>query len=404
MAETLRLTFVSPHHPSESAWGLTHTLSAICRRMVEKGHDVEVYYPVKSASVPPTDSWEGVRAVPVGCFRAGRLPFGPDLEFSWRVARRIRVDRDVVMVHNENGGSFVMRRTRALRRAGRPSPVAVAAFHGLGMRFLQTGRERRPDRLRPRLGYFSDWAALRLLEGGGARNADVCVACSAAIGRELTSVYGVPARRIRVIYNGVEPQPAPTPEEREAARRALGIGEGTLALSFMGQDTHRKGLDVATGAVRLLTQRGLKVVLLNIGNDVPSTETMRSFGVVDGPTKRRILVASDVFFLPTRYEGLPAVVQEAAALHRAVATTAAANVEWGTPGKDFVLIEPNTAEAAADALRPLLESEENRQAVAEGGFRELGSRRYDQQTREYLDLFRELLSGATSEGNGAPLH
>ncbi len=396
MAETLRLTFVSPHHPSESSWGLTHTLSAVCRRMAREGHEVDVYYPVKSAAPPPVDYWEGVRALPVACFRAERFPFGPDYEFSWRVARDLAPDRDVVVIHNENGGTFVMRRARALRRAGRRAPVAIAAFHGLGLRFLQTGRARRPDRLRPRLGYFSDWASLRVLEGGGARNADVCVVCSAAIGRELTALYRVPPSRIRLIYNGVEPEPAPTPEEREAARRSLGIGDGTLALAFMGQDTHRKGFDVATGALRLLAQRGLRVVLLNIGNAEPSSGPVVSFGVVDAPTKRRILAASDVFLLPTRYEGLPAVVQEAAVLHLPVATTRAANVEWGTPGKDFVLIDPNTPEAAADALQPVLESAAARRAVAEGGYRELGSRRYDQQTREYLDLFRQLLDGRGS--------
>jgi glycosyltransferase involved in cell wall biosynthesis len=397
MTETLRLAFVSPHHPSETSWGLTHVLSSISRLMAREGHEVDVYYPVKGSQLPPPDVWEGVRAIPVGWSRAARLPFGPDMEFSWRVARALPPGLDVVMAHNENGGAFVMRRVRQMRRSGSGrSPVAVHAFHGVGLRFLEMGRARRPRQLRPRLGYFSDWLALRWFEGGGARSADACVACSAAIGEELQQIYRIPDRRIRVIYNGVEPERAVTPEERAEARRSLGLADDTSVLSFVGQDTHRKGLDVATRAVSLLVRQGRKVVLLNVGNSTPSTDQVHSFGIVDAPTKRRILVASDVFFLPTRYEGLPLVVQEAAALGLPVVTTAAAHVEWGTPGRDFVLVSPNTPEAAAEALAPLLGSEEARHALAEGGRRELGSRRYDVQAREYLALFRELLAGTAA--------
>jgi glycosyltransferase involved in cell wall biosynthesis len=394
VTETLRLTFVSSSHPSESARGLAHTVSELGRRMAREGHDVEVYYPVRGDRLPPKDVTDGIRSVPVGCTGSVRLPFGPNLEFSWRVARALSAERDVVVGHNENGGVFVMRRARQLRRArSARGPVAVQAFHGIGLRFLQIGRSRRPNRLLPRLGYFSDWAALRALEGGAARRADVCVTCSAAIGKEVRALYRVPPRRIRVIYNGVEAQPTPTPSEREEARRSLGLEDDTVALSFVGEDTHRKGLDVASAAVRLLRERGRHVVLLNIGNPVPSSEGVRSFGVVDAPTKRRVLVASDVFLLPTRYEGLPAVVQEAAALHLPVVTTLAANVEWGEPGRDFVRVEPNTPAATAAALEPLLASPEHRRAIGEAGYRELGSRGYDEPAREYLSLFREMLSG-----------
>ncbi len=396
MAESLRIAVVSPHHPSESAWGLTHTLSAICRQMVGAGNFVRVYYPVRGYDPPAPHDWEGVAVTPVGWARWRHLPFGPDLEFSRHTAGRLEPGIDVVLAHNENGGAPVIHRARRLRRrTGRSGPVAVHAFHGVALKFLQLGRSRRPDRLRPRLGYYSDWLALRYLEGGGARRADACVVCSAAIGRELRALYGIPESRIHVIYNGVEPEATPTPEERSEARRSLGLVDGTAALAFMGQDTYRKGLDVATGAVQRLNQRGQPTVLLNIGNSVPSDGPVRSFGVVDPATKRRLLVASDAFVLPTRYEGLPAVVQEAAALHVPVVTTAAANVEWGTPGRDFVLVAPNTAEATADAIAPLLVSEERRRTIAENGFRELGSRRYDQQTGEYLALFRSLLAGGT---------
>ncbi len=398
MTESLRVAFLSSDHPSVAARGLAHTISRLGRCMVRDGHEVDVYYPVPGTWLPPVDELEGVRAIPVGWTNRAHIPFGPDLAFSRHVARGLPGDRDVVVAHNETGGAPLMRRVRRARH-GRSSrgPIAVQTFHGVALRFLEVGRSRRPRGIRPQLGYYPDWLALRTLEGGAARAADGCIACSKAVAAEVRSLYEVPAERVHVIYNGVEPQPAPTLEERAAARRSIGLEDGTTALAFVGEDTYRKGLDVAVRTVELLRSRGRRATLVNLGNGLPSSDFVLSFGVVDDTVKRRLLVASDLFFLPTRYEGLPAVVQEAAALRLPVVTTPAANVEWGEPGRDFVLFEPNTPEAAVEALLPLLDSEDSRRALGERGFHELGSRGYEEQAREYLDLFRDLISRATTE-------
>ncbi len=392
MTETLRLAFLSSYHPRESARGAGHTIAEVGRRLARAGHDVDVYYPVRAGPVPPIDLTDGMRAIPVAGAIAVPFPFGPDLAYAWRVGRLLPGDRDVIVAHNEIGGAFVLRDAQwTRRRRSAREPIAIQTFHGIALRFLQISRPRRPDGLRPQLGYLPDWFAVRALEGRAARSADACVVCSRAIGEEVRNLYGIPARRIRVIYNGVEAQPAPTEAERSEARDALGLDPETRALCFIGEDTHRKGLDVAESTVHRLRALGDKVVLFNLGNPAPSSDGVRSLGIVDVATKRRVLVASDLFLLPTRYEGLPAVVQEAAALRLPVATTPAANIEWGTAGRDFVLIEPNTPDAAVDVIRPLLGAPERRRALAENGFRELGSRGYDQQASEYLALFRELL-------------
>ena len=394
MSDSLRLALLSSDHPRETARGTGHIIAELARRFARAGHEVTVFYPIAGAARPPEDVWEGVQVCPIGWRDRAHLPFGPNLEYSREVGRRLTPELDVVVGHNEWGGRSVMRRVRRLRRIGSGrAPIAVQSFHGIALRFLEIGRAARPARLRPWLGYYPDRLVLRRIEGGAARNADALIACSRAVGEEVSILYRVPRERIRVIYNGVAPQPVPTVEERRTARRSLGLDDTTPALSFVGGDTRRKGLDVAAKAVALLRARGQNVVLLNVGNSWPSSDGVLSFGIVDDPTKRAVLVASDVFFLPTRYEGLPAVVQEAAALGRPVVTTPAAHVEWGSPGRDFLLLDPNTPEAAADLLGPLLGSEERRRAIAAGGLRELGGRGYDGQAEQYLAFFRELLVG-----------
>ena len=394
MTESLRLAFLSSDHPRETARGTGHIISELARRFARAGHSVTVYYPVRGGPPPPEEEWAGVRTVPIGLSGSIRLPFGPNVEYGRRVADRLPADLDIVVGHNEWGGARVMRRVRRLRVSGAGrAPLAVQAFHGIALRFLEVGRGARPAHLRPRLGYYADAFALRRLEGGAARRADACLACSGAVAEEVSSLYRVPRQRIRVIYNGVEPQPSATPEERAASRRAIGLDEETVALLFVGEDTQRKGLDVAVRTVGRLRSRGEPVVLLNFGNAWPSSEGVKSFGLVDEATKRELFVASDVFFLPTRYEGLPAVVQEAAALRLPVVTTRAAHVELGSAGQDYLLLEPNTPEAAAELLLPLLGSKERRRALADAGFRTLGDRGYDREAEEYLAFFRELLTG-----------
>lgn len=395
MTESLRLAFLSSDHPQETARGTGHIIAELGRRFVRTGHEVSVYYPVEDRTPPSPSPWQGVRTVPVRVPSRSHLPFGPNIAYSRSVARQLPLDLDLVVGHNEWGGVWVQRRLRQRRRSSAPrGPIGVQAFHGVALRFLEIGRAGRPPRWRPRLGYYSDRIALRYLEGGAARNATAVLACSRAIAEEVGRLYGVPRERFRVIYNGVEPQSIPTGDERAAARRGLGLGDDVFTIAFIGEDVRRKGLEVAVRTVHALRARGETVVLLNLGNSEPSSDGVQSFGVVDPATKRRLLAAADLFFLPTHYEGLPAVVQEAAALRLPVVTTPDAHVEWGSPGRDFLLLEPNTPEAAVELIRPLIGSPERRRALADGGLRALGGRSYDQQAEEYLAFFRELLSAA----------
>jgi len=395
--ESLRIALLSSHHPAERSMGLSHIVSWVAHYLARWGNEVTVYYPLPGTGPPPPPSrWEGVHAVGVPSGRLRRLPFGPELAFSRKVSRQLSRELDVVMAHNELGGRFAMRPPGASRPG--PGPLRVASFHGLSLRFLEMGRPRRDHRLRSWLGFHADRATLRWFEGGGARLADLCVACSNAVASDLVRAYRVEPSRVRVVLNGVDRPQAILPEEREAARRSLKAPPEAFVLSLLARDPWRKGLDVARATVRVLRAEGAPALLFNAGNEEPPSEGVRSLGVVSEEVKRTLLAATDVFYLPTRYEGFPAVVQEAAALGLPIVTTPEANLDGGVAGRDYLLVPGEDPRAHASALQGLYRDPGRRSTLAARGRAALGSRTFEEQARQYLAIFRGGIQRGVDQG------
>lgn len=368
-------------------------VSRVSTYLASWGHQVEVLYPVPRHSPPVKETWQGVQAIgiPDGHFR--RLPFGPEMDFSLNASRLLSRDLDVIIANNERGGALAIRRARHWKRVrGNRSPLSVEILHGLNLRTLQVGKSYRPRGLRNSLGFQADQAVIKWLEGSAAKHADRCVVASTAVRDDVMRAYKVPPERIRVIYNAVEPQPERTPETRREARAALGLDPSRVYLSFVGHDIRRKGLSIAASAVKKLRSAGVDVELLNVGNDAPSSEGMRSYHWVDELTKQRVVLASDAFFFPTHYDTLPLAVLEAAAMGVPVITTPGASLDLGQPGRDFILVKENVAEAHAAILRELLADPAALAAIGRAGRQALGTRSYENQAREYLDLLREDLN------------
>jgi glycosyltransferase involved in cell wall biosynthesis len=389
----MEIAFLSSHHPRERSMGLSHIVSWIGQYLARWGHEVSVLYPsFGEAADGLEDRWEGIRAIGVPTHPRAHLPFGAQLDFSFHASRRVPPTVDIIVANNELGGRFAM---GVPRRTGTPAshgrPVHLATFHGISARFLEMGRPLRGRGVRSTLGFHADDATIRWFEGGGARRADRCIACSPGVARDLAGFYRVDPGRIRVILNGVETATPVAPEERERARASLGIPPGTFVLSFLARDPWRKGLDVARAAVRLLREQGLPVLLLNAGNADPPSEGVRTLGVVPEERKREVLAASDVFYLPTRYEGLPAVVQEAAALGIPTVTTPEANLDGNGDDPGFVEVPGGDVAAHARALAELYRDPVLRGRLAQRGRELMGKRSFEQQAQEYLALFEEVL-------------
>ena len=83
--------------------------------------------------------------------------------------------------------------------------------------------------------------------------------------REILTASGIPEKRIHVLLNGVAPIPAPTPEQRRAARAAYGFTDGDFVLGILARVEEYKGHGILLDALKLLLEEGRPVRVLAAG-------------------------------------------------------------------------------------------------------------------------------------------
>lgn len=153
----------------------------------------------------------------------------------------------------------------------------------------------------------------------------------------------------------------------EAAENQEGRGEGQeLVFGFVGRiDTYTKGLDLLTEGYRqfCLAHPGAatRMDIVGDGPGLPALrQTIQEQGITDkvalhgskfGEEKEALLRGMDVFFHPSRNEGIPTAVLEAASLGIPVVVSEATNV--GDAVRAYgagIVLEANTADALASAM------------------------------------------------------
>lgn len=204
-----------------------------------------------------------------------------------------------------------------------------------------------------------------------ARRVALTIALSDHVAR-FTARHGrVPVARIRRVYYGVDPAALAPRRSRAQVRRELGLDEAARVLVCVGRLAPQKDHPTLLAALAELPS---DVVLLIVGGD--------PFG--DGEARLRaqaqrlglggrarflgirhdvadLLAASDLFVLPSLWEGLGLVFLEAMAVELAVvATRVSAIPEVVEEGVTGWLVEPGAPAALAAALRTALDDEAER--------------------------------------------
>jgi glycosyltransferase involved in cell wall biosynthesis len=127
------------------------------------------------------------------------------------------------------------------------------------------------------------------------------------------------SRHVEIWARGVESDLF-SPAKRDMAwRRALGIGDDEVAVSFAGRLVKEKNVAIYMRVMNALTSRGLKVKPLVIG-DGPEMAAMKAglrngvfAGFLHGEELARAYASSDVFFFPSESETFGNVTLEAMA-------------------------------------------------------------------------------------------
>jgi glycosyltransferase involved in cell wall biosynthesis len=166
------------------------------------------------------------------------------------------------------------------------------------------------------------------------RLSDRILVASKASKQVVMQVEKIPARHITVAYNGVDTRAFAPLEEREVARRDLGLEAGSFVVGTLGRLTPDKGgQDDLVRAVAGMARKGCAIRLLVVGDGPLRPELERlsaELGLGDkaiftgtrtGPDVGMVLGCMDVFVLPSHREALPIALLEAMSVGVPVVST-----------------------------------------------------------------------------------
>lgn len=220
---------------------------------------------------------------------------------------------------------------------------------------------------------------LHVLEGLSARFATVVQCVSRSLRDEFISLGLAPASKVVVLgagsSNGVEVFHEGDLEPVSRAR--LGLDDDVPVVGYVGRMTRDKGLATLTESVRILHDSRTAIQVLLVGPEEPRgalDRALKSAGlpassvhwVGSVPDARPYLGAMDVLCLPTRREGFPNVVLEAAVQGvPAVVSDVTGARDAVIDGRTGLICAPDDSRDMAVALNRLLGDPAGLQAMGQ---------------------------------------
>jgi glycosyltransferase involved in cell wall biosynthesis len=277
------------------------------------------------------------------------------------LVRRLRRPGARLLVHTHSSKAGVVGRLAA-RLGG--ADLVVHSVHGFGHTHHARGLGRR---LLASAEWLAGWACDGLTADSLA---------NVRQGERESLFHGRPARVVRC---GVDLDAFATPKrERARVRAELGVGaEAPVVLTLACLKPQKDPLTWAEVGRRVTAARpGTVFLLAGDGELRPAVEAFIASRGLQGSLRllgwrqdvAELLHASDVFFLPSRWEGLPqAIVQAMAARLPVVATDVDGNPEAVRPDETGVLCRPGDADAMSVALLALLADPARRAALGARG-------------------------------------
>jgi UDP-glucose:(heptosyl)LPS alpha-1,3-glucosyltransferase len=239
------------------------------------------------------------------------------------------------------------------------------------------------------------------------------IAISQYVADQLDRHYRFDPARVRLVFNGVDPDDTPAPERRARRveiRRQLHLADDDLMVLCMAHNFKLKG--VARLIEALACRRGdaharIYAVIVGRDNPAPYVELAAARGIQDrvlfsGPTQRAqaFFHAADLLAHPTFYDPCSRVVLEALAAGLPVITTrfngAAERITDGQEG--YVIDSPDDVDALADRIHRLAD-DEHRRACAARAPRAVEAVSMRQHAADVLALYEEIVrSGEPARG------
>ena len=203
--------------------------------------------------------------------------------------------------------------------------------------------------------------------------------------------------KIRYIYDGISLDKYFALEEKDILRKRFNFPDDDFVICFCGSLIRRKGVEYLIKAFKLINMPRIKLVLLGNG---PHEDMFMNMAADD----KRIsfigykinaveyIKASNLFVLPSVYEGLPNVILEA----MAVSTPVIATDVWGIPEliedeTNGLLVPPKNVSELKAAIAELINNPEKAKEMAKVALEKVKYFNLKRMVNEYEMFYRELL-------------
>ncbi|MGE0683167.1 MAG: glycosyltransferase [Candidatus Binatia bacterium] len=195
---------------------------------------------------------------------------------------------------------------------------------------------------------------------------------------------GGDSQRIPVCYINVDPDKwRPDPERRIVVRQELGVDEALPMILYVGRICDQKQPRVFAQTMLQLSQKKASFLAL-VAGDGPELEWLRSFvkrhkldsqicllGSVASERVRELMAASDIFFLPSRWEGIALSIYEAMACGLPIVGADVGGQRELVPADCGILLarsdEATESKQYAEILAELLCNPQRRQEMGRAG-------------------------------------
>ncbi len=227
------------------------------------------------------------------------------------------------------------------------------------------------------------------------------IVCVAEASRDGYLAAGVPAAKLRVVRNGIRPEPVAS--DRGGLCRRLGLTTDAELVLTVARFTDQKGHAFLLDAAPAVLARMPRARFVWVGEG-PLRGDLQERVRVLGLDERiifagrrsdvpELLAAADLLVLPSRFEGLPLVALEAMAAGLPVVGTrvcgTAEAVEDGVTGR---LVEPGDPGALAAAILEALEDPTCARRWGEAGRERVRTEfSAERMARETAEIYREAL-------------
>lgn len=181
--------------------------------------------------------------------------------------------------------------------------------------------------------------------------------------RQMLLEAGIPVEAIDLIYNTIDLDVAAIPGDAVTLKQEFDLPPQAIVATGIGRLVPQKGFDILIQAFARVASQVPDLYCLIIGtgeDETKLTEQIRAAGMErrirllgyqDRAKAMSILKSSDIFVMPSRYEGTPIALLEAAALARPILATCAGGIpELVTHDEHACLVPTHDPEALVEGF------------------------------------------------------